>query len=358
MWWLYQSGDNTLDLSYNGTQYSLGSQTLASTDVVRNGWQPTIGSAPSTADAYFNSTIDIANAQFSFWTWNGISDVKPNFNIVGDLNFNGGVLSRFSEDNYATISREFNPGSSPWEMVFKVTTGSLTGPETITRGLNDWGWIIRVNSDTKKWALYLSGNNTSWDIANGSLSPGTAPANTTLWAKLAFTGSAYTFATSTTGYDTSYTTLITVNSSTPVASNSGFRIGKGSMFSAEGWKGTIDLNESYININGRTWWKWNGVTEAGYSWQTFPAAKIGEVTMKNETVQPNITVNGTLTNNNGVFSGFSADNYITTQAFQPGNQPWEMVFKVTTPSSTGTGLFLSSGLNLIRLNIYMFVFAQ
>ena len=349
--WQYQSGDNTLELSYNGTQYSLGSQTLASTDAVKSGWQPTIGSAPSTADAYFNSTIDIGNAEMSFWTWNGISDIKPNINLIGGVGFNNGVLSGFSTSNYATLPQIFNPGSNPWEMVWKITTGGNLVNQTIVGRIE--GQQLAIDIGNSKFRISVSSNGTSWDVVNNQTGTYTVLTNTTYWVKVSFTGTSYTLAYSLTGEPQSYITDITVSSSTPVFIPDSPNIYLGRDNGGENiMSGTIDLNSSYININGRTWWKWNGVTEAGYSWQEFPAAKIGEVTMKSETVQPNITINGTLTNNNGVFSGFSADNYIMSQAFQPGNQPWEIRTKVNINDVQTPGEIIGSGLIAARFNIW------
>lgn len=334
--WQYQSGDNTLELSYNGTQYSLGSQTLASTDAVKSGWQPTIGSAPSTADAYFNSTIDIGNAEMSFWTWNGISDIKPNINLIGGVGFNNGVLSGFSTSNYATLPQIFNPGSNPWEMVWKITTGGNLVNQTIVGRIE--GQQLAIDIGNSKFRISVSSNGTSWDVVNNQTGTYTVLTNTTYWVKVSFTGTSYTLAYSLTGEPQSYITDITVSSSTPVFIPDSPNIYLGRDNSGENiMSGTIDLNESYININGQTWWKWNGVTEAGYSWQTFPAAKIGEVTMKSETrvIEPNLTITGTLTNNNGVFSGFSTTNYGTFNGSSVIAAPesFEILFKITTGSS-------------------------
>ena len=341
--WSYQSGDTTLNLSYNGSQYSLGSQTLASSDVVKSGWQPTIGSAPSTADAYFNSTIDIGNADFSFWTWNGISDIKPNINIIGNLNFNNGVLSGFGSGNVAQLPTAFNPGTNPWEMRFKVTTGAINGSsQTIIRCVSPSGaandvLVLRIEASSNKWALWLSSNGSSWDISSSNFSSATVSANTIYWLKLSFNGSAYTLASSSTGAKDSYTTIITANSSSAIATSVRTAIGAKRPLdnnTAEFFLGSIDLNESYININGQMWWKWNGVTVAGYSWQTFPAAKIGEVAMRQETVQPNIRIDGTLTNNNGVFSGFSTANNIYCSEFQlNGDEHITLQEHFVTPST-------------------------
>lgn len=49
---------------------------------------------------------------------------------------------------------------------------------------------------------------------------------------------------------------------------------------------------------------------------------------------PNFEIVGTLTDNDGVFSGYNESNYIRLEnEFNPGNNPWEMVLKITTGDS-------------------------
>ena len=283
IWWQYQSGDNTLELSYNGTQYALGSKTLASTDVVRNGWQPTIGSAPSTENAYFNSTIDIGNADFSFWKWNGVTEagyswqefpaakvgevtmksetVQPNITVNGTLNNNNGVFSGFSADNYIT-TQTFQPGNQPWEIRIKVnindvqTPGMIVGSGAIAARMAIW-------YRSGHWALSFSSNNTSWNIGDSVTGSYTILPNTNYWLKISFTGSAYTLAYSLTGEPESYVDDVTVTSSlsmyntdTPPVLGSN----KASLELLNPLNGSIDLNSTYFSINNEIVWAWNGYT--------------------------------------------------------------------------------------------------
>ena len=352
--WSYQSGDTTLNLSYNGTQYALGSQTLASTDAVKSGWRPTIGSAPSTANAYFNSTIDIGNADISFWTWNGISDIKPNYDdfvtLYGDLNLSNGILSGFSASNYAITVQEFNPGTQPWEIVMKIITGNDVAAsqriiETM-RGFSTGSLYspVRLAISASKIYANLSANLTSDSIGiiNGTT---TLSTNTAYYAKLQFTGSQYILSLSTDGKI--YNTEGTLTSSANILDGYPLLLGRHvntASASISPLKGSVDLNSSYININGQTWWKWNGVTGQGYSWQTFPAAKIGEVAMKSEIVEPNYTVVGSPTiTEAGVVSGFATGNYVQLpQEFNPDGQTWEAVYDFVTGSNVSTNQAIMS----------------
>ena len=64
----------------------------------------------------------------------------------------------------------------------------------------------------------------------------------------------------------------------------------------------------------------------------------------------NTTITGSPTINNCVVSGFSSSNYLGFPAISIGNEPWEIVFKATTGSSTGNnqGLFGITGTGYTR----------
>lgn len=67
-----------------------------------------------------------------------------------------------------------------------------------------------------------------------------------------------------------------------------------------------------------------------------------------------VSINGALTNTNGVLSGFSASIYaIVSGAFNPANSTWEMNFKVTTGASvSGEQEVFSDGNNGLELQLY------
>ena len=67
------AGAATLALSFNGTQYALGENTLASTDTIMSNVNFYLGAAPSLTNGFFNSTINLNTSTFSFYTWNGES---------------------------------------------------------------------------------------------------------------------------------------------------------------------------------------------------------------------------------------------------------------------------------------------
>jgi hypothetical protein len=172
---------------------------------------------------------------------------------VGSIVDDNGVLSGFSTSNYVKLPSAFSPNFNSWEFVRKITTGNDV---STVQGLTDGVGLINVASsiDSSKSRLYLSSNGSTWDISAGILGTYTVLANTTYYVKISYNGSAYMLSYSTDGE--TYTTDITVPSSTPIYSNVTLELGAahGTTPPASPFLGSIDLNESYININGQRWW--------------------------------------------------------------------------------------------------------
>ena len=183
------------------------------------------------------------------------TDKTSRINIVGSLTDTNGILSGFSSSNYCypkTI-QSFSQAisSNTWEEVFKFKVTSLSANQYITGG-NSGTYVHDIMINTSgKFIIHLSSNGSSYDIYDGSGSY-TVQSNTDYWVKLAFTGTQYILSYSLDGV--TYTPDITVTSSTHLENTSdisyiGSRGNLGSPLI-----GTIDLNESYVNINGSRWW--------------------------------------------------------------------------------------------------------
>ena len=271
--------ENSITLSYDGANYKLNQKTLASTDNIRNTIAIPLGKALSTG-GYFTGTMNLNNSAFSFWTWNGVDEAvadlvpfvgvkigtistaqktlgTPNINIEGALTNNNGVFSGFNSTNTLNIPEKFQPDNTPWEMLFKITTGSdISTSQRIAQISSGYGIHLGVMSS--KFRLWLSTNGSSWDLANDTTGTYTVLANTEYYVQVKYTGSAYTVSYSLTGEPDSFTQDISVTSSTPLNFSNGYpNIGG----STSPWLGSIDLNESFINVNGEQWWKWNGLTQ-------------------------------------------------------------------------------------------------
>lgn len=186
------------------------------------------------------------------------------YNIVsyGTLTNTNGVLSDFSASNYAAIPLTFNPVQHPYEIVFKVNTGTMptnangiiwqTGDYLTARGRLD----LEVYED-KLYAEYAANG----DLVSNIDGVTTLSSDTDYWVKFTYDGiDTYGLYLSTDG--TTWTTEGTTASSGFLGDGSaeyniiGVQPDEGGMIVP--WFGSIDLNESYIAINNIRWWQ--GVT--------------------------------------------------------------------------------------------------
>lgn len=194
-----------------------------------------------------------------------IADQPNSSNVykVGNLADVDNVLSGFTTSSYAKLPFAFSPGSSPWEMVFKITTGGDVTTHALLIASDVGVDSVALEINSSKFVLDASSDNSSFDIAAGVAGSYTVQANTTYYIKIQFTGSSYIVAYSLDG--TGYTTDITVSSSVAIHGGNNLQLGidvssGGSL--GNPWLGSIDLTGSYININGSRWW--SGTHKAGF----------------------------------------------------------------------------------------------
>ena len=220
------------------------------------------------ADGNYSIFKNAENGALSLVSGFSMSNTIPiNVNITGTLTNNNGVLSGFSENNYASLPNVFSPNSNSWEIVSKIKTKSDFSVAQIIchcLGLGQLNIAFIINTSAKL-TIHASSNGTSWDILTGETGTTTLTANTEYYVKYAFNGSAYSAYLSTD--NSTWTTEITYTSSTPIASSYGL------MFGSDGTNGrpiaSIDLNETYINIDGERWW--TGLKQNYLNTSTTPA---------------------------------------------------------------------------------------
>lgn len=189
--------------------------------------------------------------------------LKSNVTKVGSLVDNEGVVSGFSTANYAKFPNNFQPSSNSWEFVLKIKTGdTIPSPCQIIafqKGLtNETRYGTRLGINNNHFTISVSYNGTAWDIVGGATTGATGAytvlANTTYYLKYEYTGSVYKLSYSLDGEI--YTQDCYVASTTPMYNaNTACLIGlwnNGSF--TEPFNGSIDFNESYIDINGSRWW--------------------------------------------------------------------------------------------------------
>lgn len=237
------------------------------------------------------------------------------------------VLSGFSGTKNAVLPSDFAPNSNPWEMVFKVTTGSnVTTAQQIIGGTTSNYGALELGITTKSKFVIWLGSTSANGIANGTTGTYTVLANTTYWVKVVFSGSAYTVSYSLNGKD--FTTDKIINSTATIG-GSGKSIGADRKENDSPFLGLIDLKQCYININGERWW--SGVVDVEVD--KYKVFGVRKRTIK----QANVTCYAIAPTEDFVLSGFSGSNYaVITDSFAVGTNTWEMVYKIRTGTDITT----------------------
>ena len=188
--------------------------------------------------------------------YDNTTTLVSNITKIGSVIDNDCVLSGFGTNNYGKLPFSFNPSSYSWEIKFKITTGVIDGTYqnilATTQGTTNegrYGLRFGISSDNKFY-FDLGTSSSSWVTITSTYTPTT---NTVYYIKCTFDGSVYKLGISTD--DTTYTEFTTSNS-TPTLTSVVTYIGTWTNYN-DSWayfKGSIDLNESYININNSRWW--------------------------------------------------------------------------------------------------------
>lgn len=184
----------------------------------------------------------------------------PNFiNKVGSPSLSGGVGSGFTLNNYFSVASAWQGLSTAnnWEMVLKVTTGSdVDSPQYIMTGEGTSARDVVVSLRSKSWLIQMSSNGTSYDICNTTWLDGEILPNTTYWILVNYNIRAnyYTCKISYDGINFSRNLNIGVADNRKVVSNNSHVLGTFPGVSAWYWRGSIDFNGCYLNINGNRVW--------------------------------------------------------------------------------------------------------
>ena len=167
--------------------------------------------------------------------------VPTNYESVGNLTFNGNMVSGFTDDDYLKLKKAFNPKGT-WEVVFKVRLNEVKHQGLF--GYKGDGLFRIVLSAENKLLLGLSTvtNDFNIGVIDGITSLLT---NTDYWIKAEFTGTAYNLYLSTNGTD--YNLEGTLETSSipvfPETTTIGTTNREGIPFD-----GSIDLSKSYIKL--------------------------------------------------------------------------------------------------------------
>lgn len=193
---------------------------------------------------------------------------EPNVTIVGSPTISSGVVSGFTTGNYLTFNTPSKVAAASlnnFEVQFKVTTpsswtsnGRVLNP---TDGADSkTGPFVQVTQDSASLNWYNGSNYQSFR-ALGALA-----SNKTYWFKWIYDGATIKGYYSVDGED--YVLCSDTAPSYKPFFNSetyglGIRVSDKSAVCM--WKGSIDLTQSYIKVNGEDWWHGTKVVESNES---------------------------------------------------------------------------------------------
>ena len=206
------------------------------------------------------------------------SALYNNFTVVGrpTVDASTGVVSNFGNYDYLTLPQSLNPANSPWEVKSKFTTSydvnSAQGVfQTITAYSDDGQYGICFMILEGKLDFSISTDGTSWLFDTRGTH--TLSTHTTYWVKFGWTGTEYYVDYSTDG--TNYIRDVTENSTTPVFSLSNYTLlGIYSWAGRDNFRGTLDLSQTYIEVNNLIWWDPKGVQITEYTLTGFAQENI------------------------------------------------------------------------------------
>ena len=181
---------------------------------------------------------------------------NPNYNISGTsiTVSDDGIASGFANDSLLTTNRNISFGSNSWEFKTKFR---LTANNTNSRLMGSAGgtspYSPTLGIINNKFAVWLSTNGTSYNLAGQTTGTVTLQNNTDYYVKFGWDKTQYY-----TKYsidDVTYITDWTLASTTPV-SEIDIPIPLGINNTAEPYPliGTIDLKETYIKVNDKIVW--------------------------------------------------------------------------------------------------------
>ena len=239
--------------------------------------------------------------------------LKSNYTEVGNFaKISNGVASKFSASNYLKTPETFPAPTTSFEAKAKVVTPSAFGECNIIYYCGgSFAMQHEANVSVSAISFWIYKAGTGFERVISVPSTTLLATNSPYWFKVTWDGSVYNLLYSTD--DVGYTSLGTYASTTPLLSSGTVAVGLNDDRSVYPYLGSIDLSQSYININGKRWWSGDGYNKVG-SWIDDYEA-----------------------------SGFSASNYLSFGSIpRPANNPWEIVFKITTGTNVTSWQILFS----------------
>lgn len=179
----------------------------------------------------------------------------PNALIYGNPTISNGVVSDFSEYNYLQVLNGKQNNNA--EYIVKFTTGNTT--KTTGQDVLCAEYFLALDVASNTWDVITY----NWETATNT-TLFTASANTTYWVKILVNNKTKTFSYSTDGENYTQVASFTDNDM-DITANYPMRIGNHSnnrLLYERTFLGSVDLNETYINVNGVRFW--NGMDYKKY----------------------------------------------------------------------------------------------
>lgn len=245
------------------------------------------------------------------------------YTLIGSPTDNNGIISGFAAGKCAKTSENLDT-TKDFELVVSAVVGTCSDNSfcTIFRNSNDSTQAgFSIGLVNYKFMYYLV-NNEGTAITSGSTGSTTFTSGTSLLIKFEQKSTLIRLSFS---MDNGATWTIdkSFNSSKRMGGANGVFFGGGkTSLSAQYWRGTIDLNETYINVDGTAWFG-----------KSFSKVKVKSGLAR-------YTVVGSPTITNGIASGFSTSNYlkiaIPSECQSDIKKSFEIQTKITMPDTLPT----------------------
>lgn len=197
---------------------------------------------------------------------NTLLSIKNNVSFVGAPVVDNGVISGFSTSNYIKLPQVFNPGSSTWEIVIPFSVDNLDTEQSIFMSCVEGSspnryLLLAVEPNTGEIRCYYNYEQTNWQTTGSFGAENTISTGKKYWVKVEYDGTNLKGYLSTNGSD--YTLCLNEEIAIPATASTNNITALGLYVANEKTlplNGSIDLKESYININGQR--IWSGATTA------------------------------------------------------------------------------------------------
>ena len=250
-----------------------------------------------------------------------------NYTVVGSPAIVDNAVSGFNSNNYINIiSATSIKSKDVTEIGIKIFNKRTTEGGAVLLTTVDSQSISLGCNNKSVWATLY--NTTAGAVQIGGLLSGNAPFGQYSWIKIIFDGTTCSVYHSSTGYNDMTLTASGSYSYGDTTSYNSIKIGADLGSNDEGTK--VDLNETYIKVNGSLWFYGKNYASqniapvpSGYH---FVDSKVGLVKEGSPTIV------------DGVVSGFSNSDYLRIPSvFSPGSSTWEIMTKVNcTPGGAAS----------------------